>query len=187
LSSQIPEIAGKRLDLLREFIPHLRQLAILSLVNTGDPFILDRAEIQRAARTRDIETTTFVMRGVEDIAPAFAAFQGRADALYVGASPLLIANRIRINSFALEARLPTIFSFRSFVEAGGLMSYGPNLPDMWRRAAEFVDQILRGANPGEIPVEQPTKFDLIINLKTAKALGLTLPLTLQASADEVIE
>ena len=108
----------------------------------------------------------------EDIAPAFEALKGRAEALYVCSDPLVTTNRIRINTLALGARLPTMYSVREFVEAGGLMSYGPNFPDLFRRAADFVDKILRGAKPADIPVEQPTKFDLVINLTTAKALGL---------------
>ena len=112
---------------------------------------------------------------------------GRADALYVCVDPLVNTHRIRVNTLALAARLPTMHGLREYVEAGGLMSYGPNLPDLFRRAADFVDKILRGAKPGEIPVEQPTKFDLIINLTTAKALGLNVPPSLIARADEVIE
>ena len=106
---------------------------------------------------------------------------------YVCPDGLLDANKIRINTSALGARLPTMHGFREFVEAAGLMSYGANLPDLYRRCADYVDKILRGAKPGDIPVEQPTKFDFIVNLTTAKALGITVPLTLQASANEVIE
>ena len=127
------------------------------------------------------------IRRAEDIAPAFEALKGRAEALYVVADPLVTTNRIRINTLALGARLPTMYGFREYVEAGGLMSYGPNFPDLFRRAADYVDKILRGAKPADIPVEQPTKFDLVINLKTAKALGLDVPPTLLARADEVIE
>jgi putative ABC transport system substrate-binding protein len=186
LSSQSPDTAGKRLELLREFIPHLRQLAILSDVD--NPFTaLDIAEIQRAARAFNIGTAAVEAREAEDIAPAFAAFQGRVEALYVPANPLMFANRIRVNTLALAGRLPTMHNVREYVETGGLVSYGPNWSDMWRRAADFVDKILRGANPGQIPVEQPTKFDLVINLKTAKALGVEIPGTLLARADEVIE
>jgi putative tryptophan/tyrosine transport system substrate-binding protein len=185
LSSQIPEISGKRLELLREFIPRLQRLAILS---AGNPFTaFDIGDIQKAARSRDIEPLTFEMRGVEDISRGFAAFEGHADALYVAASPLISANHIQIAASSLVARLPAISAGRRFADVGGLMSYGPNSPDMWRRAADFVDKILRGAEPGQIPVEQPTKFDLVINLKTAKALGLGVPPTLLARADVVIE
>jgi putative ABC transport system substrate-binding protein len=127
------------------------------------------------------------MRRPEDIAPAFDALKGRADALYVCLDPVLITNRIRINTLALAARLPTMSAFRDSVEAGGLMSYGANYPELWRRSADFVDKILRGAKPADIPVEQPTKFDFVINLTTAKALDLTVPHPLLITADEVIE
>jgi putative ABC transport system substrate-binding protein len=124
---------------------------------------------------------------VEDIAPAFEALKGRAEALYVASDPLLNTNRLRINILAVGARLPTMHGIRDYVEAGGLMSYGANFPDLFRRAADYVDKILRGAEPSNIPVEQPTKFDLVVNLTTAKALGLQIPPTLLARADEVIE
>ena len=123
----------------------------------------------------------------EDIAPAFESLKDCAEALYVANEPLVFAHRVRINTLALGAGLPTIYANREYVEAGGLMSYGPNFPDLFRRAAGFVDKILRGANPGDLPVEQPEKFDFVINLKTAKALGLTVPEALLARADEVIE
>jgi putative tryptophan/tyrosine transport system substrate-binding protein len=144
-------------------------------------------EVQAAARTLGFEFTNLEIRRAEDIAPAFEALKGRADALYVCLDPVLITNRIRINTLALAARLPTMSAPRDSVEAGGLMSYGPNFPDLWRRAADYVDKILRGTKPGEIPVEQPTKFDLVINLTTAKALGIEIPPTLLAIAGEVIE
>ncbi|HXW31292.1 MAG TPA: ABC transporter substrate-binding protein, partial [Xanthobacteraceae bacterium] len=144
-------------------------------------------EAQGAARTLGLEVTAHEIRRAEDIAPAFEALNDRADALYVITNALIASNRIRINTLALAARLPTSHGLREFVEAGGLMSYGPNLPDLYRRAAEFVDKILRGTKPGDIPVEQPTKFDLVINLKTAKALGLAIPQTIMVAADEVIE
>jgi putative ABC transport system substrate-binding protein len=186
LSSQQPETAGKRVELLRELIPGLRRLAILADVD--NPFTtLDVAEVQQAARTVGVEVDTFQVRRAEEIAPAFEAFQSRVQALYVLPVPLLFANRVRINTFAVAARLPTMHGGRELVEAGGLMSYGPNWPHMWSRAADLVDKILRGAKPGEIPVEQPTKFDLTINLSTAKALGLTIPESFLLRADEVIE
>jgi putative ABC transport system substrate-binding protein len=127
------------------------------------------------------------VRRAEEIAPAFETIKGRVDALYVSAVPLVNTNRVRINTLALAARLPTTHGFREAVEAGALMSYGPNFPDLFRRAADYVDMILRGAKAGDIPVEQPTKFDLVINLTTAKALGLEVPPLLLARADEVIE
>ena len=127
------------------------------------------------------------IRRTEDIALAFDALRGRADAVYVCSEPLVNANRAPINMLALAARLPTMHGNREYVEAKGLISYGPNFPVLWRRAAEMVDKILRGAQPADIPVEQPTKFELVINLKTAKSLGLEIPPTLLARADEVIE
>ena len=186
LSIQQTDLAGKRLELLREVVPGLRRLAILA--NVGNPAaVLEMGEVQAAARTLGLEVATLEIRRAEDIAPAFEALKGRADALYVCADPLVNTNRIRINTLALGARLPTMHGFREYVEAGGLMSYGPNFPDLFRRAADYVDKILRGAKPADIPVEQPTKFDLVINLTTAKALGLDVPPTLLARADEVIE
>jgi putative ABC transport system substrate-binding protein len=186
LSSQSPDAAGKKLELLRELVPGLRQLAILA--DVGNPFTtLDVSEVQRAASTLGLKVGTFEIRRAEDIASAFEALQGRAEALYIPAVPLMFVNRIRINTLALAARLPTMYGVREYVEAGGLVSYGPNWPDMWRRAGDFVDKILRGAKPGDIPVEQPTKFDLVINRTTAKALGLSIPPELLAIADEVIE
>ena len=186
LSIQATDLAGKRLELLREVVPGLRRLAIMA--NVGNPAaVLEMGEVQAAARTLGLEVATLEIRRAEDIAPAFEALKGRADALYVCADPLVNTNRIRINTLALGARLPTMYGDREYVEAGGLMSYGPNFPDLFRRAADYVDKILRGAKPGDLPVEQPTKFDLVINLTTAKALGLAVPPTLLARADEVIE
>jgi putative ABC transport system substrate-binding protein len=186
LSLQQPDLAGKRLELLREVVPGLRTLAIMANVAIPST-VLEMDELRAAARILGLETVPLEIRRAEDIAPAFDALKGRADALYVCGDPLVNTNRLRINTLALVARLPTMLAFREFVEAGGMMSYGPNFPDLWRRAAEFVDKILRGAKPADIPVEQPTKFDLVINLITAKALGLTVPPTLLARADEVIE
>jgi putative ABC transport system substrate-binding protein len=148
---------------------------------------LEIAEVEAAAQKLGLEVVTSEIRRAEDIAPALEAFMGRADALYVLTDPLLFVNRMRINILALGARLPTIHSFREYVEAGGLISYGPNFPDLFRRSADFVDKILRGAKPGDIPVEQPTKFDLVVNVIVAKALRITVPPTLLARADEVIE
>ena len=127
------------------------------------------------------------LRRAEDISPAFDAFNGRAEALYVSTDPLILSNVGRINTLALGARLPTIYNSREYIESGGLMSYGPSYPDSFRRAAEFVDKILRGAKPNDFPVEQPTKFEFVINLTTAKALGLTIPASVLARTDEVIE
>jgi ABC-type uncharacterized transport system substrate-binding protein len=186
LSVQQTDVAAKRLELLREVIPGLRRLAILA--NVGGPaVVLDMREVQAAARTLGLEVITSEIQRGEDIVPAFEALNGRADALYVCIDPLVGTHRIRINTLALAARLPTTHGSREYVEAGGLMSYGPNFPDLFRRAGDYVDKILRGAKPGDLPVEQPTKFDLIINLTTAKALRLAVPPQLLARADEVIE
>ena len=186
LSVQSADLAGKRLEMLREVVPGLRRLAIMG--HAGNPTdVIQRGEAQAAAHALDLEVVPAEIRRGEDIAPAFEAFKGRADALYVFGDPLMATNRLRINTLAQDARLPTIYNYREFVAAGGLMSYGPNFPDLFRHAAEFVDKILRGAKPNDIPVEQPTKFDLVINLTTAKALGIGVPPTLLARADEVIE
>ena len=145
------------------------------------------ARFRQLASTLGLEVATVEIRRAEDIAPAFEALKGRADALYVITDALVSTNRIRINTFALAARLPTMHGVREYVEAGGLMSYGANYSDLFRRAGDYVDKILRGAKPADIPVEQPTKFDLVINLTTAKALGLTIPDRFLLRADEVIE
>ena len=186
LSLQQTDVAGKRLELLREMVPGLHRLAIMA--NVGSPgAVLEMSEVQAAARTLGLEDTAVEIRRAEDIAPGFNSLKDRADALYICTDPLVITNRARIHTLAMGARLPTIYNSREYVEAGGLMSYGPNWPDRWRRAAEIVDKILRGAKPADIPVEQSTKFDLVINLTTAKVLGLTVPPSLLATADEVIE
>jgi len=186
LSLQGTDTAGKRLGLLREVLPGLRRLAIMA--NSGAPAaVLEVREVQTVASTLGLEVAAFEIRRAEDIAPAFEALKSRAEALYVCPDPLVNTNRIRINTLALGARLPTMTGVREYVEAGSLMSYGPNFPDLWRRAAEFVDKILRGTKPTDIPVEQPTKFDLVVNLITAKVLGVDVPSTLLARADEVIE
>jgi putative tryptophan/tyrosine transport system substrate-binding protein len=185
LSSGATDVVGKRLELLREIVPGLRRLAILA---SDSPYsVLDIGEAQRAARTVALEVATFEIRRTEDIAPAFETLKGGADALYVISDPVTVSNRVRINTLALGARLPTMHSVREPVEAGGLMSYGANWSDMFRRAADYVDKILRGAKPSDLPVEQPTKFDFIINLTTAKVLGLTVPDKLLVAADKVIE
>jgi len=156
--------------------------------NVGNPAnVLDMAKVQAAARSLGLDAVIFKIRRAEDIAPTFEALTGRMDALYVPADALINTNRIRINTLALGARLPTMHGSRDYVEAGGLMSYGVNFADQFRRAADYVDRILRGAKPSDIPVEQPTKFDLVINLTTAKALGLTIPESFLLRADEVIE
>ena len=186
LSLQMPDLAGKRLELLREAVPGLRRLAILA--NVGAPTnVLEMGEVQAAMRALGLEAVVLDVRRAEEIAPAFETLKARADGLYVCASPLVNTNRVRINTWALTARLPSVHAFREPVEAGALMSYGANFSDLFRRAADYVDKILRGVKPGDIPVEQPTKFDLVINLTTARALGLDVPPALLARADEVIE
>jgi ABC-type uncharacterized transport system substrate-binding protein len=186
LSIQANELAGKRLELLREVMPRLRRLAILFNAENTQP-VLEMGETQAEARRLGLEVAPLAIRQVEDIATAFQALKTRADALYVAVDQLIVANRTPILKSALGERLPTIFSTRDFVEAGALMSYGPNYSDLFRRAGDYVDKILRGTNPGDIPVEQPTKFELVINLATARTLGLTIPPALLTRADEVIE
>jgi putative tryptophan/tyrosine transport system substrate-binding protein len=186
LSLQQTDLSAKRLEVFREVVPSLGRLAILA--NVENPItVLEVREVQVAARTLGLHVVTVEAREPKDIAPAITALKGRADGLYVQADPLLSTHRVQINTLALSALLPTVYGGREFVEAGGLMSYGPNFPDLYRRAADFVDKILRGAKPADIPVEQPTKFDLVINLTTAKALGIEIPPTLLGRADEVIE
>jgi putative ABC transport system substrate-binding protein len=186
LSSQHTDTSGKRLELLREVLPDLRRLAVLA--NVGSSFaVLEMREVEAMARTLGLDPATLEIRRAEDIAPAIESLKGRVQALYIVTDTLMNVQRIRINSVALAARLPTMHGFREYVEAGGLMSYGPNFTDLWRRSADLVDRILRGAKPSDIPVEQPTKFDLVINLQTARLLGLEMPPSLLARADEVIE
>jgi ABC-type uncharacterized transport system substrate-binding protein len=186
LSNQQPDLAGKRLELLREVVPRIRRVAIMA--NIGNPATArDMREVQATAGTLGLEVVPLEVRRAEDIALTFDTLKGQADALYVCTEPLVFTNRIRINTLALAAGLPTMHGFREFVEAGGLMSYGTHFPNLFRRAGDYVDKILRGAKPADIPVEQPTKFNLVVNLITAKALGLTFPLSLLARADEVIE
>jgi putative ABC transport system substrate-binding protein len=161
-------------------------LAVLANVGYPDA-VLEMDEVQAMTRTHGLEVVPLEIRRAEDIAPAFEALKAKADALYVVVDALIAANRTRILTLALSARLPTIFNVRVFTQAGGLMSYGPNFPDLFRRGADFVDKILRGAKPADIPVEQPTKFDLVVNLTTARVLGLKIPESFLLRADELIE
>src|SRR5882757_1295288 len=186
LSLQAANLAGKRIELLREVVPQLRQLAIIFNVGNAQP-VLEMGETEAAARTLGIEVVPLEIQRVEDFSPAFEAIKAKADALYVAIDQLMVANLMRILTLALGARLPTIFSTRDFVRGGGFMSYGPSYTERFGRAADYVDKILRGTKPGDIPVEQPTKFELVVNLITAQALGLTVPASLLATADEVIE
>jgi putative tryptophan/tyrosine transport system substrate-binding protein len=148
---------------------------------------LERDAVLAAAQSLGLDIVRAEVRPDADIAPAIEPLKGRAEAIYVCLDPLVVSMARRINALALAARLPLVQSTRQSTEAGGLISYGPDLLDMSRRAAELVDKILRGAKPADIPVEQPTRFDLVINLKTANALGLAVPATVLARADEVIE
>jgi putative tryptophan/tyrosine transport system substrate-binding protein len=186
LATQGSDLAGKRLELLREVVSGFARVAIMG--NANNPFtVLELGEVQAAARSLSLEVVVLEIRRAQDIVPAFETLKDRADALYVCTDALANANRIRINTLALGARLPTMHGSRDYVEAAGLMSFGPNFPDLFRRSADYVDKILHGTKAGDLPVEQPIKFDLIVNLVTAKALGLTIPPTLLARADEVIE
>jgi putative ABC transport system substrate-binding protein len=186
LSNQSTDLAAKQVELLREVVPGLRRLAVLA--NVSNPVSgAAMGEILAATKALGLDVVTLETRRAEDIAPAFETLKGSAQALFVVGDPFMITNRVRVNTFALVARLPTIYNQGEYVEAGGLMSYGANFPDLFRRAGDYVDKILRGTKAGELPVEQPTKLDLVINLATARALGLVVPPALLARADEVIE
>ena len=187
LSNQSSDLAGKRLEFLREVIPELRSLAVLVNIANAPGGGAELAAVKAAARTLELEIIALEVRQAAEIEPALKALGGKAGAVYVVQDPLFIAKRDVISAATLGARLPTMNAAREFVEAGGLMSYGANFPDIFRRAADYVDKILKGAKPGDLPIEQPTKFDLILNQTTAKTLGLRLPATLTARADEVIE
>jgi putative tryptophan/tyrosine transport system substrate-binding protein len=187
LSLESPDVAGKRLSMLRDVAPAARHLAVLAdAAYSASALDLDR--VKAVAPMLGFDFLPVEIRRAEDLEPAFAGLRDRADAMYVcGADPLINNNRDRINALALGAKLPTVYGERPYAVAGGLIAYGPNVTDMFRRAAEIVDKILKGAKPADIPVEQPNTFDLVVNLRTAKALGLTIPQTLLATADEVIE
>jgi putative ABC transport system substrate-binding protein len=185
-SSVTPDLAAKRLELLRNIVSRLDRVGIFG--NIDNPtVVLEMDEVEATSRKLGLEVIRVGIRRAEDIRPAFEALRGRADALYIATDPLVLTNGIRINILAVGARLPTTFNGKEYVQAGGLMSYGANYPHLYRRAADHVDKILRGAKPEEIPVEQPTNFDLTINLTTAQALGLTIPESFLLRADEVIE
>jgi len=186
LSSENTDLASKRLELLREIVPGLRRVAIMA--NMSNPAsVLDMNEAKSAAHALGLDVIALEVERAPDIVRAFDQINTRAEGLYVCVDTLLFSNRVRINTLALAARLPTMLSTHEQVAAGGLMSYAANYPHLFRRAGDYLDKILRGAKPAEIPVEQPTKFDLIINLTTAKALDLKVPLPLLATANEVIE
>jgi putative ABC transport system substrate-binding protein len=186
LSIQANELAGKRIELLREVLPQFRRLAILFNADNTQP-VLEMGEAQAEARRLGLEIIPLAIRRTEDIVPAFQDLKTKVDAVYVAVDQLIVANRPRILSLAVAERLPTVFSERDFAKAGALMSYGPSYSELFRHSADYVDRILRGTKPADIPVEQPTKFELVINTTTAKALGITVPASLLARADEVIE
>ena len=181
ISIRQSELIGKRLDLLREVVPHLRRLVIMGNAGYAMP-VLEAQEAKATAQAFGLEAARLEIWRSEDIAPVFEAIRGKADALYVVSDPLIAANRTLITTLALSARLPTMLSYGDYVAAGGLMSYGPNFANLFRQAADMVDKILRGTKPSDIPVEQPSKFELVINVETAKALGITVPVSLLATA-----
>jgi putative ABC transport system substrate-binding protein len=186
MAMQTSDLAGKRIELLHEAVPGLRRVAILADLAMSQA-LLETDQVEAAARTLHFDTTRIGVGRAEDVAPALTKLNSATDGLYVCTGPLVNTNRVLINSLALEARIATMHSEKIYVQAGGLMSYGPNVADLFRRAAELADKVLRGAKPAGIPVEQPTKFELIVNTKTARALGLTMPANFLALADEVIE
>jgi putative ABC transport system substrate-binding protein len=186
LSNQSIDLPGKRIEMLREAIPGLRRLAVLA--NAGFPgAVQEMGEVLALGRKLGLEVATLQVRAPADIEPGLETFKGQAEALYVCGDALIFSNRLRISTLAIGARLPTIYGSREYVDLGGFASYGPHFADLWRRAAGYVDAILRGAKPANIPVEQPTKFELVVNLTTAKALGLKIPEAFLLRADEVIE
>jgi putative ABC transport system substrate-binding protein len=186
LSNQTADIAGKRIELLRELAGQVRRLAIMVKSDNASA-ASEMREVEAAAGALGIEVVPREVSRAEDIGPAFETLKGRADALYVVIDSLVTTHANRINTLALGARLPTMHGARELVAAGGLMSYAASYEDLYRRGAEFIDKILRGTKPADIPVEQPTKFDLVINLTTAKVLGLAVPEAFLLRADEVIE
>ena len=186
MSVQQAEVASKRLELLREIVPGLAKLAIL--FDATYPASAREAEnVQISARKLGLAVMPRGVQRDDDIAPAFDAFKGHADAVYLVETAVIASNSARLVALALDGKLPMTGTTSDFAKAGALVSYGHNFPDMFRRAAGIVDKILRGEKPGDIPVEQPTKFDLVVNVKTANTLGITVPPNLLVLADEVIE
>jgi putative ABC transport system substrate-binding protein len=186
MSIQQSDLVAKRIELLRGVIPQLRRLAIMFDAGYGNS-VMEASDIKAAARTLGLDFASLEIRQPEDIPTTFEMLQAKVDAIYVVSDALIAANRTRIITLALNARLPTMFSYRDYVVAGGLMSYGPNFVDLFRRAADTVDKILRGTKPSDIPIEQASKFGLVINRTTAKMLGAQIPTTLLATADEMLE
>jgi putative ABC transport system substrate-binding protein len=186
LSNQQTDLAGQRLELLLEVVPGVRRVALMG--NVGSPnVLLEMNAVEASARKLNLETLRIEVKTAEEIIPDVESISGRADALYVCTDPLITMDQVRINTMAISERLPTINAFRQYVEAGALLSYGPNFADLFRRAGDFVDKILHGSKPGDLPVEQPVKFDLAVNLTTAKALGLKIPESFLVRVNEVIE
>ena len=186
MSLQVTEIGGKRLELFREIVPRLRRLAIMFDGGYAGS-VRESGEVQAIARKLGLEVAPHDIRQAADFASAFDALKGQTDAVYVVENALMVSNRQLIVTLALKTQLPTTFATGDSARAGGLMAYGPDIQALFRGAAEHVDKILRGTNPGDLPVQQPTKFDLILNVRTAKALGLTIPDKMLALADEVID
>ena len=189
LTLDAEELAGKQIELLKEAVPTLSRIAVLRHASEAYDRTASRMQIEAAARTLKLEVKEFSVKDAKELAPAFAAMtQARVGAILIRRDTLVVErNRAEVVQLAAQRRLPAIYSFREFPDSGGLMSYGANVNDIHRRSAIFVDKILKGANPGHLPIERPTKFELVINLKTAKALGLTIPPTLLLQADQVIE
>jgi putative ABC transport system substrate-binding protein len=186
LSLQAAVLAGKRIEFMREVVPELHRLAII--FNAGNAqTVLEMSETEAAAHAFGLDVTSLAIRRAEDIAAAFEVLGSQADALYIVIDQLAVANLTRILTLALAARLPTISSLRDVVRAGGFVSYGPDYVDLFRRSADYVDKILRGTKPGDLPIEQATNFELVVNLTTAKALGLTVPDSFLRRADEIID
>ena len=186
MSIQQTDTAGKRIELLREVVPRLARLAVMA--NSGAPgAMIEMREVATTARTLGLEVIPIEVSQAGEVFSSIESIRDRADALYVATDPLIFSNRIAINEMAQRQRTPTIYGSREYVDAGALMSYGPNWIDLFRHAAEQVDKILRGTKPADLPVQQPTKFDLVVNLRTAKALGLEIPPSLLARADDVID
>jgi putative ABC transport system substrate-binding protein len=181
------ETFGKNLELLREAVPKVRRVAVLS--NPASPYhVLGVKHVKAAAQPVDVQLHFLEARGPDDLDRAFAAMaRARAEALFVLPDPTFLLHRARLHDLAAKSRLPAMYALRQHTETGGLMSYGVDLRDNYRRAATYVDKILKGAKPADLPIEQPTKFELVINLKTAKALGLTIPASMLARADEAIQ
>jgi putative tryptophan/tyrosine transport system substrate-binding protein len=186
LSNEQPDLAGKRLEILRELVPGFSRLGYIA--NANNPTSMRNVrEMEAAAAKLALQITPLDIRSAEEVTPAMETLKGRAQALYVVGDPLIADNQIQINTLALAARLPTIHGSRNYVASGGLLSYGPNYSDLFRRAGDYVDKILKGAKPADIPVELPTRIELIVNFKTAKVIGLQIPETFLVRAEEVIE